>query len=509
MRRGANAAGLKVACFLAAATTAVGLTGARTAFAATAGEVSTFLGGLTGKVVYVDPTDFGKAYRLDLATMTATKISDDQGVKSPLISPDGDWITYQISSRSYIRRIDGAGSATQLPGNPAEAPHWYDDGSTVYVVHCSESDDIYSGGYTQIQELDGAYGVVGTAPQMLFASRAADGGRSADGRWLAEAYPLSFLYDMDNGNREYGWNWLRYTQGEIDLGYADQDELGNVQQTCNGSLSPDIGRNWRYMTLRIPHERVTIYKYDAAADRWIDDRTFLNPAGTQEWQHPEWSNHPDFATATAGMLMNTYKTYLMKTYTGEIIEVVSTDTDFPHMWVEATSPYMLLQPGDLTFFALQGGTSPASQTVVTSNWGSGTMGTPSAGTISYASGSGWLTVSGTTTLTASVNTSGLTTIGTYEASVPISASSATNSPRSLPVKLEFLAPDADDDGDGHSNSDEIAAGTNPLNANSYPPSSSNGCTASAGSGSSAIWLALALAGLAAVRLFRSRVADQA
>jgi hypothetical protein len=203
MRRGANAKALRAACLLAAATTAIGLTGARKASAATAGEVSTFLGGLTGKVVYVhanqwlvpppDPSpvpdpDYTKAFLLDLGTMTATKISDDQNVLSPLISPDGEWITYQISSRSYIRRIDGTGSAMQLPGNPAEAPHWYDDGSTVYVVHCTESDDIYSGGYTETQELDGAYGVVGTA-QMLFASRAADAGRSVDGRWLAETYP--------------------------------------------------------------------------------------------------------------------------------------------------------------------------------------------------------------------------------------------------------------------------------------------------------------------------------
>ena len=89
-------------------------------------------------------------------------------------------------------------------------------------------------------------------------------------------------------------------------------------------------------------------------------------------------------------------------------------------------------------------------------------------------------MSGTTTLTLSVDASGLTTEGTYEATVPVSATDASNSPRSLVVTL-VLSPESSSNG--------------------------GGCTAPAGGGSSAIWFALA--GLAAAWLFRSRVAERA
>ena len=38
-----------------------------------------------------------------------------------------------------------------------------------------------------------------------------------------------------------------------------------------------------------------------AKGRWEVDRAYIAPDGTQKWDHPEWSNHPDIAVAASGL----------------------------------------------------------------------------------------------------------------------------------------------------------------------------------------------------------------
>src|SRR5215831_7810152 len=99
----------------------------------------------------------------------------------------------------------------------------------------------------------------------------------------------------------------------------------------------------------------------------------------------------------------------------------------------ATQPTIGVNPTSLSFTATAGGSNPANQTINISNTGGGTL------NFTASDNAPWLTVSpasGTapSTLTASVDISGLAA-GTYNGTITVSATGATNTPVSVPVTL--------------------------------------------------------------------------
>jgi hypothetical protein len=98
-----------------------------------------------------------------------------------------------------------------------------------------------------------------------------------------------------------------------------------------------------------------------------------------------------------------------------------------------TQPTIDVNPASLSFTATAGGSNPASQTINVANTGAGTL------DWTATDNAPWLTVSaagGTapSTLTASVDITGLAA-GTFNGTITISATGATNSPVSVPVTL--------------------------------------------------------------------------
>jgi hypothetical protein len=113
-------------------------------------------------------------------------------------------------------------------------------------------------------------------------------------------------------------------------------------------------------------------------------------------------------------------------------------------------PEISLSTSALTFNASQGGTNPASQAVIITNSGGGTLGGLGIGTITYGAGAtGWLqtpTLNSTTanpsaTLTLQPVTSGLA-VGTYTATVPVTSGVASNSPQDVTVTFTVTTPPA-------------------------------------------------------------------
>ena len=106
------------------------------------------------------------------------------------------------------------------------------------------------------------------------------------------------------------------------------------------------------------------------------------------------------------------------------------------------APELLLSPSDVTFTAVQSGSTPGDRTVSVSNGGTGTL-TGLTLAIRYAAGgpTGWLTAtlgstSTPTTLNLSVN-QGNIAIGTYNATVDVTAASGT---KSVTVRLNVVSP---------------------------------------------------------------------
>jgi hypothetical protein len=477
----------------------------------TAQDVGDFLGGLTGKYVFVDASD-SRAYVLDLGDLSVTQIANTSGARSPLISPGGTHITYWTGAgAAYVVEI-ASGTKTTIKTGGAYDPHWFREGSTDHIVYVTSNAKDSSTGQTMKQRLK-ADNTPDGAPEVLWTSRAMDSGLSPDGKWLGEAYGYSFAVDLDaSPAKEYDWSW-----------YVGSD--GKELQTCNGSMSPDSGSGWRMLTLMIPHDFIRIWKWDAAKGRWPIHRTFEKPSGKQEWQHPEWSNHPDYFAATAGLYAGTYEAYLVDSdvatnSAGGILKVLSSDTDCPCLWVEGSAPYLACKPGGLVFQAMEGDATALQETVAISNWGTGS----SLGTVAVknqASLPSWLDASlsgsgNSYTLTVAADPTGVSAqAAAYEFALELTGSSSSNatdaSPRILRVEFYVLSATADQDGDGVTNADEVADGSDPLDpyhpgAPAPPPptdSDGGGCSPDGGCGIPAAWLVMA--GLAAlVRVAGSR-----
>lgn len=130
-------------------------------------------------------------------------------------------------------------------------------------------------------------------------------------------------------------------------------------------------------------------------------------------------------------------------FNGLIDEIRITDSALaPPQFLNAGTvlqPTIGLNPTSLNFTATQSGSNPANQTVSISNTGTGTL----SWTATKTSGGSWLSftpASGTapSTLTVSVNISGLTA-GTYDGSIEVAATGATNTPQNIPVTLTVSA----------------------------------------------------------------------
>ncbi len=102
----------------------------------------------------------------------------------------------------------------------------------------------------------------------------------------------------------------------------------------------------------------------------------------------------------------------------------------------SSSPTIALSPTSLSFSATQGGGNPSAQNVTVSNSGGGTLASPTT-SISYSQGSGWLSVNCTGSsapYTCSTQpATGSLSSGTYNATVKVSSTGATNSPQSYTV----------------------------------------------------------------------------
>ena len=153
------------------------------------------------------------------------------------------------------------------------------------------------------------------------------------------------------------------------------------------------------------------------------------------------------APATLDLTANT-SGLAVATYTANVTITSSSGTPakvVPITLVVSPGPSIVLNRSSVTFNATLGFASPPGQSVSISNGGGGTLSGLAVGTITYSGGaSGWLsaTLSGTTAptnLNLSVNSTSLG-IGSYTATLSLTSPVASNSPRSLTVRLNVGPP---------------------------------------------------------------------
>jgi hypothetical protein len=130
----------------------------------------------------------------------------------------------------------------------------------------------------------------------------------------------------------------------------------------------------------------------------------------------------------------------------------------------APAPAIGISIGNLGFSGVSGGSSPAAQTVSVTNVGGGTLSGLGA-SVSYGSGSGWLSASLNTatapaTLTVTANPAALSA-GTYTATVAIASGVASNSPQNVLVSFAVAPPPAIGLSPGTLSFSGVSTGTSP------------------------------------------------
>ncbi|OGQ85719.1 MAG: hypothetical protein A2289_13440 [Deltaproteobacteria bacterium RIFOXYA12_FULL_58_15] len=249
-------------------------------------ELRAFLGGKGGVLTWVDGGGTIQVLDFRGSSPQVKPLSSDIDCINPLISPDGTRILYSVGSASgpkLIRARDLTGGSPQQIG-AGDVAYWHITANGEKVLYCdwSDKEDNGASGKTYLQSIEfGGTTLVG-APTVLH-DRAMDAGVNGDGRWLGQVYNNLWAYD--------GLYDREYPPSSFFL----DDGVPADHQTCNGSMAPDASA--RLMTLVIPHDWVRVFSYNAELDHFEMTSQFELPAGSQEWEFPEWSTHPGFFTA--------------------------------------------------------------------------------------------------------------------------------------------------------------------------------------------------------------------
>lgn len=278
-------------------------------------SVKAFFGGKDAKFVFtLDKQMYLVTYLA--GEPTVTRIShDDEGlgatqgsINSPLLSPDGKKIVFAGTSRgkpAFIQEaLSGDAEGWRVPLDPKARvtadPHWHVEGGKTYVYFSTLAGPVgYAANCGQVSGSTYRMEVAGDTTlgpmETTGIPGAYRGGLSKDGKWVGTSYVSSAIFD-------------RSRDTTIILAGGDQQ--------CNPSMNPfPIGsKRSDYMLILAfggekkynlitgetlgeeQHENLWIYNRD---DKIVWQAKRPPDGNYWRWEKPEWSTHPDFATAIA------------------------------------------------------------------------------------------------------------------------------------------------------------------------------------------------------------------
>lgn len=346
-------------------------------------RVAEFVGEKNVKVAFVrsDGTT-RRVYYADFSSSNAVpkalkKPADkaDADPDSPLISPDGNFVTYFFrqgtdGSGVYVQALSTSAEPMVVDINGAEG-HWWSDPSTgqLYIVY-SRLFQVSKGALSGLEGQKSTYrkpvtisglDIEELGEEEAIAPYPMNGGLSRDGRWLCTGYYDAAFYDRSTERLSV---------------------INEGRQVCNPSISPSGATPDRMMFLNIGGKQTMKGEYvnDPSYPKGLDAQTpgdsikqhhvvFIVDATDTvrdfyavdrdkyfQWQDPEWSNLPNFATVLGdlpnssdadGLLLNltTEETLNLTPHDDYKLDATST----PSMWA-ATKPLNLSYPnGDETF----------------------------------------------------------------------------------------------------------------------------------------------------------------
>ncbi|MBN1809910.1 MAG: DNRLRE domain-containing protein [Planctomycetes bacterium] len=286
---------------------------------ATQAQIKSFLGNQGGILMFTDNADGSKLKYIDIDDASLTiQTLDTAACANPHMSSDGTRVAYERSGNIYTRYIF-SGSPVVFVNGMVEA-YWFKDGSDDWLMFCQPTAKYgYTDGNTYKYKVGGD-GVSPTGAPVQIYSKAYDGGITPDRVWIGEAYGDRHAYNL-------------VTSTEYTSFYKTGG--GTEGQCCNASMAPMTGP-YRFLTLVLPHQYFRTWQYNSGSDRWEEYKTYTNPAGTVEWQRPEWSLHPNYITVVA--LDGGYDLYIHKVDNNtSCLKVLDGDINNSHLYVGLAS----------------------------------------------------------------------------------------------------------------------------------------------------------------------------
>ena len=239
------------------------------------------------------------------------------GLSRPYWSPDGKQVVYSYGYKCYVQDADGSDRRHILRSIPlVHEPRFWKDPTTDHLCV------VYMDQHSKNTLARGKHGNTMLADLQTMETRKlfdipCDSGPSPDGTHLGESYRDAAIIDLTTER-------------------VHNPDKG--QQTCNASLSPD--NTYRLMYLYLPHTRFGV-KDKYGKELWRID----NPEGSEEWQSPRWSNHPDFCCAVAKYGDN-YKMVVIQMSTRKMVVLhdLGGSWQAPQLWLKSGSKVSPSQP---------------------------------------------------------------------------------------------------------------------------------------------------------------------
>jgi hypothetical protein len=284
----------------------------------TRSEIQNFIGNdsLNVKIAYTLKSSVRDIYYIDYKAyndstfyprkLKKLKEMENLNGDSPLISPDGSFVTYYLTfgatvNGAYIQRLDTASSPVLIDAKGTE-PHWWKDPSGLYIIYSNVmtvNGDLKKGiGQTYKQKVDLTGNGALSGPAQVIAPYPMNGGLSANGQYLCTGYTITAFYSIFD---------------------SSLIKINETFQTCNPSIDPDTAHPDWMMFLNFEGKQNMNNPFVGSADypdSFVQQHTILYIVdhtntvrdyiplsqlsaigGYAEWQDPEWSNDPRFAAA--------------------------------------------------------------------------------------------------------------------------------------------------------------------------------------------------------------------
>jgi hypothetical protein len=258
-------------------------------------------------VYFVDFNDMSAS----LKKLKKPAAKTDFNADSPIISPDGRFVTYYliqggaIIEGAYIQKLDESADPVLIAENGAEPHFWVDPQGQTYIIY---SDNFQVGelslgnGKTYKRKVSLSGSGAPDGDPVVIAPYPMNGGLSKNGQILCTGYYQAAFYSLADSVLTPVNSGVQVCNPSIDPDGAHSDWMMFLNYTGAQNLSNPFKNSADYPAIdalgTLPmHVAMLIVDMTNTVRDFVP--ISLMGGGYAAWQDPEWSNDPRFAAALA------------------------------------------------------------------------------------------------------------------------------------------------------------------------------------------------------------------